>query len=64
MHPEPLIQRLEQKQAELAHTALATPNGRDAFEYGRMAGVYQGYGLAIDMIKNIEAETEERGRDL
>lgn len=36
------IQRLEQEQARLAHEALAKPAGRDAFEYGKVIGLYAG----------------------
>lgn len=64
MRLETIIQRMEQKQAEVAHTALATPNGRDSFEYGKMAGMYSGFAMAIDLIKNIETEDEDRGRGL
>jgi hypothetical protein len=63
MRPEPIIQRLEVEQAKVAHAALATPAGRDGFEYGRMAGMYAGVAHAID-IKNIQTEDEERGREL
>lgn len=64
MRPEPLIQRLEQEQAKLAHTALACPPEPTAFHYGKASGMYLGLAHAIDTIKNLEAEDEERGRNL
>lgn len=64
MRLEPLIQRLERQQAEIGHIALSQPAARDAFEYGRMAGMYAGVGLAIETIKNIETEAEDRGNAL
>ena len=34
-----LLRRLEEEQAEHAKRALAQPQNRDSFEYGRVAGI-------------------------
>lgn len=56
-----LLRRLEQAQAEVARSLLSTPAGRDAFEYGRAVGLYQGYENTRNMIANLFEESE-RGR--
>lgn len=59
-----LVQRLEKEQAQLAQDALGQPAGRDAFEYGRVAGIFAGLALAKDILLNIQQEDEERGFNL
>lgn len=56
-----LLRRLEQAQAEVARSLLSTPVGRDAFEYGRAVGLYQGYENTRNLIANLFEESE-RGR--
>ena len=48
-------------QAEVARSLLSTPTGRDAFEYGRAVGLYQGYENTRNMIANLFEESE-RGK--
>ena len=59
-----LIQRLEQEQTKLSHEALAKPAGRDAFDYGRVIGMYGGLELAKQSILALFAERERRDFDL
>ena len=59
MRLETLIQRLEQEQAKLAHEALAKPNGREPFDYGRVVGMYAGIEHAK---QSILALVDERDR--
>lgn len=59
-----LVRRLEEEQAQLAQDALGQPSGRDAFEYGRMVGIYAGLQLAKETLLNIQQEDERRGFDL
>ena len=57
----PLLQRLKDEQAQLAAEALAQPQNRDAFEYGRVVGMYSGLERAISVLLDTVRETEERG---
>lgn len=50
MSVERAIMKLQQEQAELAKSALRSPNSRDAFEYGRMVGMYAGIERAIEVL--------------
>jgi hypothetical protein len=61
---EVLLQRLEQSQADLARDALAQPQGRDVFEYGRVVGMYAGLELAKTVLIDMVAEKERRDFDL
>lgn len=61
MTPAMLLRRLEQVQAEVARSLLSTPTGRDAFEYGRAVGLYQGYENTRNLIANLFEESE-RGK--
>jgi hypothetical protein len=58
------LQRLEQEQARLAAEALKTPSGRDAFEYGRAAGMYAGMEHAKRVLIEMVAEQERHGYTL
>ncbi len=64
MRIEVLLQRLEQSQADLARDALAQPQGRDVFEYGRVVGMYAGLELAKAVLIDMVAEKERRDFDL
>ena len=61
MNPDTLIRRLKEAQAELARGLLITPSGRDAFEYGRAVGLYEGYERTWNLIENLFEESE-RGK--
>jgi hypothetical protein len=50
-----LLRRLEEEQAEHAKRALAQPQNRDSFEYGRVAGIYAG----LDRVREILLEIQE-----
>jgi hypothetical protein len=50
-----LLRRLEEEQSEHAKRALAQPQGRDSFEYGRMAGIYAG----LERVKEILLDLQE-----
>ena len=41
---------IEKEQQELAVAALRSPNSRDAFEYGRVSGVYAGLERAKEVL--------------
>lgn len=64
MRIEVLLQRLEQSQADLARDALAQPQHRDTFEYGRVVGMYAGLELAKTVLIDMVAEKERRDFDL
>lgn len=50
MRHDALLKRIEQEMAACAQQALASPQGRDAFEYGRMAGLYAGLRRASELV--------------
>jgi hypothetical protein len=64
MRIETLLQRLEQSQAELASDALRQPQSRDAFEYGRVVGMFAGLELAKTVLIDTVAEKERKDFDL
>lgn len=51
--------RLKTEQQELAASALRGPTARDAFEYGRMVGMYAGLERALELV----LETIDEGED-
>ena len=50
MNIERAIMLIEKEQQELAVAALRSPNSRDAFEYGRVSGVYAGLERAKEVL--------------
>lgn len=58
------LSALKRSQAELAHSALQTPAGRDAFEYGRVCGIQHGLQLGVEVIDKILSEQSERENQL
>ena len=64
MRIETLLQRLEQSQADLARDALAQPQGRDTFQYGRVVGMYAGLELAKTVLIDMVAEKERKDFNL
>lgn len=56
-----LLKRIENEMAACAQQALARPAERDAFEYGRMAGLYAGMNRVreIVLLMNDEADAKE-----
>lgn len=68
MHDLYLIERvlvaLRREIDNLAHSALAQPASRDAFEYGRMVGNYAGLKHAVETIEaalTTESEDNDHG---
>jgi hypothetical protein len=59
-----LIQKLEAKQAAWAATALASPAGETAFEYGRAVGIYAGLDMAKTLINDVLSDQEQKDFDL
>lgn len=57
---ETLMKRLETEQMAHAHSALSQAQGRDAFEYGRMVGMYAGIDHARKVILDLISEAEDR----
>ena len=53
-----VLNAITQAQQELAIAALRTPNSHDAFEYGRMVGMYAGLERAIEVILSTIKEDE------
>lgn len=51
---------IEREQQDLAAAALRSPNSRDAFEYGRVSGVYAGLERAKEiLLSTIVSEDED-----
>ena len=50
MQIDRVLNLLTTEQQELAVAALRSPNSHDAFEYGRMVGMYAGMERAIEVI--------------
>ena len=44
---------LKKELNELAHSALASPAHRDAYEYGRMTGHYAGLKRAVEILETV-----------
>lgn len=59
-----ILRRLEDRQTELAASALAAPQQRDAFEYGRMCGMYAGFEDAKNILVGIIEEKDRRDAEL
>ena len=59
-----VLQRLERAQAEVSHGALQQPQSHDAFEYGRVVGLYAGLALAREVIVDLVSERERKDFDL
>lgn len=61
---ERVLQALKREINNLAHSALAQPASRDAYEYGRMVGNYAGLKHAVDTIEaalTTESEDDDHG---
>jgi len=54
-----VLNAITQAQQELAIAALRTPNSHDAFEYGRMVGMYAGLERALEVIMSTIKEDDE-----
>jgi hypothetical protein len=55
-----VLNAITNAQQELAIAALRTPNSHDAFEYGRMVGMYAGLERALEVIlSTIKEEDDE-----
>ncbi len=60
MRVEILIRRIEDEQASLAKDALSRPLGKDAYDYGRVVGIYAGLEQAKGLISDLMAEKEAK----
>lgn len=60
MKIETLLQRLEAEQVRLATEALRQPAGKDAFEYGRAAGIFAGLEQAKRVLIDLVAERDKK----
>ena len=54
-----VLNAITQAQQELAVSALRTPNSHDAFEYGRMVGMYAGLERALEVIMSTIKEEDD-----
>jgi hypothetical protein len=54
-----VLNAITNAQQELAIAALRTPNSHDAFEYGRMVGMYAGLERALEVIMSTIKEEDE-----
>ena len=61
---EMLLRRLDEEQARLAHESLRQPQDRDAYEYGRVVGLYGGLQRAKDVLIDFVAEKDRKDFDL
>jgi len=57
-----LLRVLEARQAELAKSLLASPLGRDAFEFGRSSGLYHGLEMAKNAIIDFYDEADKKNQ--
>lgn len=55
-----LLRKIDNEMAECAQTALARPAARDAFEYGRMSGIYAGMNRVREIILQINDEADAK----
>jgi hypothetical protein len=62
---EAFIRALRDKQAEFARESLSKPQARDAFEFGRVSGIYVGLALAMELFETIldgDEKEEDHGK--
>ena len=59
MQIDRVLNLLTTAQQELAVAALRSPNSHDAFEYGRMVGMYAGLERALEIIMSTINEDEK-----
>lgn len=64
MRVEILIRRLNDEQVALAKEALERPQGREAYDYGRVVGMYAGLEQAKTLINEMLAEKEAKDFNL
>lgn len=53
------VMLIEREQQELATAALRSPNSRDAFEYGRVSGMFAGLEKAKELLLSTLVEEED-----
>ena len=54
-----VLNAITSAQQELAIAALRSPNSHDAFEYGRMVGMYAGLERALEVIMSTIKEEDD-----
>lgn len=62
MNAEHLIEALKREQAITALESAKNPQGRDAFELGKITGLVNGYERALQLIEGIQEEAAGRER--
>lgn len=55
---EKYIGRLDERRIKEASEGLRTPQGRDAYELGRLAGIQQGLAIAKQLFNEVIGEDE------
>lgn len=55
-----LLKRIDNEMALCAQRALASPQQRDAFEYGRMSGVYAGMNRVRELVLQMTEEADKK----
>lgn len=61
---ETLLAKLDEEINATAHAALAKPQQRDDFEYGRVSGLYGGLHRARDILKGMISEADDKDGQL
>jgi hypothetical protein len=46
-----ILSALKRELDEFAHQAMSSPAGRDAFEYGKVTGMYAGLKRAVEVVE-------------
>jgi len=64
MRVDMLLRRLEEEQALFAKEALQQTQGHEAFDYGRVVGLYAGLERAKDILIGILADQDRKDYDL
>ena len=55
-----MLKRVEGEMNNIAQAALAKPNNRDAFEYGRVCGFYAGLNHTREMLLALGDEEDAK----
>lgn len=61
---DPFVQKIKQRQAEFATSALTKPAERTEHEYGRVCGIYAGLEMALELYLDLLADRDQKDREL
>lgn len=64
MRTEDILRLLDERRTAIARDALAKPQDRDSFEYGRVVGLYAGLQMAEDVLMGFYRDQERKQFDL